>query len=81
MNDLYETFKKRGLTTSRRDFCRRWAGRSPSYLATMSAPSERVMIIVLRKLIAQRRWLLALRVVHMIIVGPKTGAPDRVGRS
>jgi len=70
MNDLYETLKKRGLTTSQRDFSRRWAGKSPSYLATMSTPSERVMITVLRKLVAERRWLLALRVARMVLSDP-----------
>jgi hypothetical protein len=70
MNNIYETLRKHGLTTSQRDFSRRWAGRSPSYLATMNTPSERVMIAVLRKLIAERRWLLALRVAHMMLVDP-----------
>lgn len=71
MNDIYETLKRRGLTTSQRDFSQRWAGKSPSYLATMSTPSERVMITVLRKLVAERRWLLALRVARMVLFGPK----------
>ena len=69
MNDIYETLKKHGLTTSQRDFSRRWAGRSASYLATTQALSEGAMIVVFRKLLAEGRWLLALRVARMVLFG------------
>lgn len=70
MNDLYETLKKRGLTSSQRDFSTRYAGKSPSYLATMASPSNGAMIAVFRKLFAERRWLLAIRVARMVLFGP-----------
>lgn len=74
MNDIYETLKKRGLTTSQRDFSTRYAGKSPSYLATMNSPSDGAMVAVFRKLMAERRWLLALRVAHMVLFGPNRQA-------
>ncbi|HEX8056562.1 MAG TPA: DUF6626 family protein [Novosphingobium sp.] len=74
MDDLYETLRKRGLTTSQRDFSTRYAGRSPSYLATMNSPSAEVAICVFRKLVAERRWLLAIRVAHMVLFGPNRQA-------
>lgn len=73
MNDIYSTLKKRGLTTSQRDFSRRWAGRSSSYLATTQALSEGAMIAVFRKLVAEGRWLLALRVGRMVLFGRQRG--------
>ena len=69
MNDIYETLRKRGLTTSQRDFSTRYAGRSPSYLATTNTLSDGAMIAVFRQLIVQRRWLLAIRVAHMVLFG------------
>lgn len=74
MNDLYETLRKRGLTTSQRDFSTRYAGKSPSYLATMNTPSVEVAICVFRKLVTERRWLLALRVARMVLFGPNRQA-------
>ncbi|OHB29775.1 MAG: hypothetical protein A2790_07715 [Phenylobacterium sp. RIFCSPHIGHO2_01_FULL_69_31] len=71
MNDLYSTFKKLGLTASERDFSRRWAGRSASYLATTKTLSDGAMITVFRRLIEERRWLLALRVARMVLFGPR----------
>lgn len=71
MNDIYETLRKRGLTTSQRDFSQRWAARSASYLATTQALSEGAMIAVFRKLIAEGRWLLALRVARTVLFGAR----------
>jgi hypothetical protein len=42
---------------------------SPSYLATTRHLSERAMIRVFRQLVAQRRWLLAIRVARMVLFG------------
>jgi hypothetical protein len=74
MNDIYEALRKRGLTTSQRDFSTRYAGRSPSYLATTNALSEGAMIAVFRQLVAQRRWLLAIRVAHTVLFGRRAGS-------
>ena len=69
MNNLYELLLKRGLTTSQRDFSTRWCDRSPSYLATQTQPSLDATVTVLRKLVAEGRWLLAFRVAHMVLFG------------
>ena len=69
MNDIYETLRKRGLTTSQRDFSTYYAGKSPSYLATTHGLSEGAMLAVFRKLIEERRWLLAIRVARMVLFG------------
>ncbi len=69
MNDIYNALLKRGLTTSQRDFSTRYAGKSPSYLATTNALSEGAMIAVFRKLIEEGRWLLAWRVARMVLFG------------
>jgi hypothetical protein len=74
MNDIYAALRKRGLTTSQRDFSTRYAGRSPSYLATTNTLSEGAMLAVFRALVAQRRWLLALRVARMVLFGRRAGA-------
>jgi hypothetical protein len=67
MNDIYETLRKRGLTSSRRDFSTRYAGKSPSYLATTNGLSDGAMVAVFRKLIAEGRWLLAFRVARALL--------------
>jgi hypothetical protein len=67
MIDIYETLLKRGLTTSQRDFSTYYAGKSPSYLATTGALSEAAMLAVFRRLIEERRWLLACRVAHTVL--------------
>ena len=69
MNDIYNILLKRGLTTSQRDFSTYWVGKSPSYLATTGGLSDGAMIAVFRKLIEEQRWLLAIRVAHMILFG------------
>jgi hypothetical protein len=69
MIDIYETLLKRGLTTSQRDFSTHYAGKSPSYFATTQALSEGAMIAVFRKLLEERRWLLAIRVARMVLFG------------
>jgi hypothetical protein len=74
MNDIYEALRKRGLTTSQRDFSRRYAGRSPSYLATTNTLSDGAMIAVFRKLIMERRWLLAIRVARMVLFQRRAGS-------
>ena len=72
MNDIYETLRKRGLTTSQRDFSIHYAGKSPSYLATTHSLSEKAAISVFRRLAEEGHWLLALRVAHTILFGPRT---------
>jgi hypothetical protein len=67
MNDIYLALRKRGLTTSQRDFSTRYAGKSPSYLATTHTLSDSSMIAVFRQLVAQRRWLLAIRVARTVL--------------
>ena len=67
MTDVYAILLKSGLTTSRTDFSAYWAGRAPSYLATTGALSDGAMIAVFRRLLDERRWLLAIRVAHMIL--------------
>jgi hypothetical protein len=69
MEDIYNILLKRGLTNSQRDFSIRYAGKSPSYLATKQTLSEGAMIAVFRKLIAEGRWLLACRVARMVLFG------------
>ena len=78
MKNIYETLRKHGLTTSQRDFCIRYASKSPSYLATTGALSESAMIAVFRKLIAEGRWLLAMRVARMVLFGRRRH-DDEVG--
>ncbi len=68
--DIFTTLMEAGLTTGKRDFSTYWAGRSPSYLATTGTLSEGAMIAVFRRLIEERRWLLAMRVAHMVLFGP-----------
>lgn len=67
MTNLYELLLKRGLTTSQRDFSTRWCGRSPSYLATQRKLSLDAAVTVLRRLIAERRWMMAARVARMVL--------------
>lgn len=69
MIDIYETLLKRGLTTSQRDFSTYYAGKSPSYLATTGTLSESAMLAVFRRLIDERRWLLAIRVAREVLFG------------
>lgn len=69
MIDIYETLRKRGLTTSQHDFSTYYAGKSPSYLATTKGLSAEAMIAVFRRLIQDGRWLLAIRVAHAILFG------------
>lgn len=69
MIDIYETLLKRGLTTSQRDFSTYYAGKSPSYLATTGTLSEGAMLAVFRRLVEERRWLLAMRVAHTVLFG------------
>jgi hypothetical protein len=69
MNDIYETLRRRGLTSSRRDFSTRYAGKSPSYLATTNGLSDGAMIAVFRKLIEEGRWVLAIRVARTVLFG------------
>lgn len=69
MTDIYETLLKRGLTTSQRDFSTYYAGKSPSYLATTHTLSEAAMLSVFRRLVEERRWLLAMRVAHTVLFG------------
>ena len=76
MNDIYDILFKRGLTTSQRDFSTYWIGRSPSYYATTGALSDGAMIAVFKKLIEERRWLLAWRVARMVLFGRRQ--PDEV---
>jgi len=77
MIDIYETLLKRGLTTSQRDFSTHYAGKSPSYLATTHALSAGAMVAVFRKLMEERRWLLAMRVAHTVLFGLTNPAPPR----
>ncbi|WP_374379434.1 hypothetical protein [Dongia sp.] len=65
--DIYETCLKRGYTHSKRDFSTYYAGKSPSYLATTRTLSEGAMLAVFRRLIEERRWLLAFRVARTIL--------------
>jgi hypothetical protein len=74
MFDIYETLLQRGLTTSQRDFSTHYAGKSPSYFATTHVLSEGAMIAVFRKLLQERRWMLAIRVAHMVLFGPQKAA-------
>ena len=67
MTNLYHMMLKRGLTTSQRDFSTRWCGRSPSYLATQHKPSLDAAVAVLRRLVAEGRWLMACRVACMVL--------------
>lgn len=67
MKDPFKLLLERGLTTSQRDFSTYWLGRSPSYLATVGHVSDAAMIALCRKLIEERRWLLAIRVAHMTL--------------
>ncbi len=69
MIDIYDTLLKRGLTNSQREFSVRYAGKSPSYLATVDCLSEGAMIAVFRRLMEERRWLLAFRVAHALLFG------------
>ena len=69
MIDIYETLRKRGLTTSQHDFSTHYAGKSPSYLATTKRLSAEAMISVFRRLMEERHWLLAIRVAHGILFG------------
>lgn len=69
MTDLFATLKSNGLTTSRRHFSRHWCGKAPNYMAVTSQPSTDVAITVSRKLIAEPRWIVALRVAHMVLFG------------
>jgi hypothetical protein len=67
MIDIYQTLLSRGLCSSKRDFSTRWAGKSPSYLAMTEHPSSEVMLAVFRRLMDERRWLLAVRVARAIL--------------
>lgn len=78
MNDIYETLRKRGLTTSQRDFSTYYAGKSPSYLATTNGLSDGAMIAVFRRLIEEGRWLIAIRVARMVLFGRRQHHDDGV---
>jgi len=69
MNDIYAILKKRGWTTSQRDFSTYYAGKSPSYYGTTNGLSDGAMIAVFRRLIEEGRWLIAIRVARMVLFG------------
>ena len=73
MDDLFEALKKRGLVTSQRDFSKRYAGKSASYLSTTHSLSAAALVSVFRKLVEEGRWLLALRVARMVLFGRRQG--------
>lgn len=76
MDHLYELMAGRGLTTSRRYFSREWLGAAPNYACLRSdrLPSDSAMLHLARKLIDQRRYILAAHVLQML-VWPQN--PDR----
>ena len=78
MTDIYETLRKRGLTTSQHDFSTYYAGKSASYLATCKTLSAEAMIAVFRRLVEERHWLLAIRVARIILFGRRRHDDDLV---
>lgn len=67
MDSLYTLMHRRGLTTSQRHFSSYWCDRAPNYLALGTGLSDGARIAVFRRLVAECRWLMALRVAHMIL--------------
>ena len=78
MIDIYETLRKRGLTTSQHDFSTYYAGKSPSYLATTKGLSAEAMISVFQRLMEEKHWLLAIRVAHTLLFGRRRHDDDDV---
>ena len=76
MDQLYELMAGRGLTTSRRHFSRQWLGAAPNYACLRGdrLPSDSAMLHLARKLIDQRRYILAAHILQML-VWPQN--PDR----
>jgi hypothetical protein len=66
--DIFTTLMDAGLTTGKREFSVHWAGKSPSYFATTGTLSEGAMVAVFRRLLHERRWMLAIRVAHTILI-------------
>lgn len=74
MNDLYQTLLRRRLTTSQRHFSTHWCDRAPNYLALGGEGSTDAKLAVFRKLLARRRWLLAVRVGWLVLFGTRARA-------
>lgn len=69
---MYELLRRYRLTASGRHFSTYWCERAPNYLALGAGLSTDAKLSVFRRLIARRRWLLAVRVGWNVLFG--TGA-------
>lgn len=69
MYDIYPELLRRGLTTSQRHFSTYWCSRAPNYLALGGGLSTDAKLSVFRRLIARRRWMLAIQVGWMVLFG------------
>jgi hypothetical protein len=69
MDDIFELLMKKGYAHSARFFSTHYCLRAPNYLAMSGVVSDATGLTVVRQLAAEGRWLTALRVLHMIVVG------------
>lgn len=74
MSDIYNALLRRRLTTSQRHFSTYWCGRAANYLALGGGISTDAKLMIFRKLVARRRWLLAARVGWLVLFGQRARA-------
>lgn len=76
MDQLFSLMANRGLTHSRRHLSTEWLGAAPNYACLRGdrLPSEAAMLHLIRKLIEQRRLILAACCLRLLLW---PDAPDR----
>lgn len=67
MDDIYELLARKGYAPSARFMSTHYCARSPNYIAMGGGISDAAGLDVVRQLLAEGRWLTALRVLHIIV--------------
>lgn len=67
--DLYPLFLARGLVRSKREFSRDWCGAAPNYLCLRGDRQlpDHIILRILRRLIRERRFVLAAYVARELL--------------
>jgi hypothetical protein len=67
--DLYHLLHSRGLTRSRRHFSRKWCGAAPNYVCLRGDRQlpDHIVLRILRRLIRERRFILAAYVARELL--------------
>lgn len=78
--DLYPLFLARGLVQSKREFSREWCGAAPNYVCLRGDRGlpEQIVLRILRRLIRERRYVIAAYVARELF---RPDAPPGLLRS